>query len=111
MYLMYLNLRYILRYKKGIWDSKQKGMENDKELTLNNLPQFEVHLNYVPHVPHFVVQVWYKIGDLGLETKGRREGFRACSELCTTNCGTFKLCTTCTTFCGTSVVQNRGFGS
>ena len=84
---------------------KQRGEEKDLELTLNYVPQIVVHSNYVPHVPHFVVQVWYKIGDLGLETKGRREGFRAYSELCTTNCGTFKLCTTCTTFCGTSVVH------
>ena len=71
--------------------------------------------NFVPQVPQivaqFVAQVWHKIGDLGLKTKRRREGYRAYSELCTTNCGTFKLCTTCTTFCGTSVVQNRGSGA
>ena len=87
---------------------------------VNYAPEIEVHKNYVPHVPYFVVQVWYKIGDLRLETKSRREGYRAYSELCTTNCGTFKLCATkcgtkklCATRatnCGTSVAQNRGSG-
>ena len=32
------------------------------------------------------------------------------SKLRTTNCGTFKLCTTCTTYCGTSVVQIGDLG-
>ena len=75
------------------------------------VPQNVAQKNFVPQVPQivaqFVAQVWHKIGDLGLKTKRRREGYRAYSELCTTNCGTFKLCTTCTTFCGTSVVQNE----
>ena len=38
----------------------RKGLEKKWEGQINYVPQIVVHSNYVPHVPHFVVQVWYK---------------------------------------------------
>ena len=35
------------------------------ELTLNYVPQFGVHLNYVPHVPHFGVHFGVHLGIWG----------------------------------------------